>query len=363
MARRALLVGINDYRSIQDLRGCLSDVENIRHVLKTCLGFRNNDIRAVMDSRATKNGILKRLHYMADTAQAGDYLFFHFSGHGSQVRDRDGDELNDHMDELLCPWDMDWDGTYILDDDLEDVFKKIPDGVNFEVIMDCCHSGWDTGATAPVGGTRDIRFTPPDPGAGERDIVSRYLNPPRDIIARHEGEEDFMSASRSFSESDNRSTSKHVLWAGCLPTQTSADAFIDGDYHGAFTYHFCMHMRQARGNISRAVLLERIRESLRNKGYSQLPQLACSPEAAQKRPLQFPNLPEEHRLLFLTQPNMRGNDVMEMQGALRKAGYDMEPDGCFGPYTRIVVMKFQRRNGLLEDGIVGPAVLAAITGK
>ena len=58
-------------------------------------------------------------------AQPGDVLVFYYSGHGSQVRDRNGDELTDGLDEIICPYDMDWDrGTYILDDDLDAIFAS-----------------------------------------------------------------------------------------------------------------------------------------------------------------------------------------------------------------------------------------------
>jgi hypothetical protein len=68
------------------------------------------------------------LHPPPKDAKAGDKLLFHFSGHGSQIRDRDGDELKDQLDEIICPHDMDWNGTYIVDDDLKAVFSKLPAG-------------------------------------------------------------------------------------------------------------------------------------------------------------------------------------------------------------------------------------------
>ena len=141
MSRKALLVGINDYKGISDLRGCVNDVTNMRSILKTYLGFQNADIRLLTDSRATKANIITRLNWLVRGAKAGDYLIFHFSGHGSQVRDRDGDELSDRMDELLCPYDMNWEGNYITDDDLRAIFKKLPQGVLLEVFLDSCHSG------------------------------------------------------------------------------------------------------------------------------------------------------------------------------------------------------------------------------
>jgi g-D-glutamyl-meso-diaminopimelate peptidase len=53
---------------------------------------------------------------------------------------------------------------------------------------------------------------------------------------------------------------------------------------------------------------------------------------------------------------MSGTDVMEMQAMLRKIGYNPGPiDGVFGAQTRNAVQRFQRRFGLVPDGIVGPA--------
>ncbi|MDA2918884.1 caspase family protein [Desulfobacterota bacterium AH_259_B03_O07] len=80
MAQRALLVGINDYKGISDLRGCLNDVTNMRNILKTYLGFTNKDIRVLVDDRATKENILYRLKWMVKKAKPGDSLYFTFRG-------------------------------------------------------------------------------------------------------------------------------------------------------------------------------------------------------------------------------------------------------------------------------------------
>jgi hypothetical protein len=368
MARRALLVGINDYRGISDLRGCRNDVLNIRSILKDYLGFTNNDIRAVVDDRATKAGILHRLEYMVDVAQPGDFMVFHFSGHGTQIRDRDGDELEDHLDELLCPWDMSWDGTFILDDDLDRIFRRVPEGAHLEVFLDCCHSGTGT-RSADLG--RPPELGPP---AESPQPVPRYLPPPLDIELRAEGEEERLGAPRGFmtgNRSGGRSTLNHVLWSGSMANQTSADAPIDGEFHGAFTYFFCRHMRETGGNISRRNLLERIRSSLKRRGLWQIPQLVCPTEAAyEQHPLQFPadevdpidstSIPR--RMLRLTTPYMRGEDVREVQAALARAGYRISADGVFGPHSRRIVMQYQRDKGLMVDGIVGNQVYGALFG-
>lgn len=263
MKKRALLVGVNDYLEINDLRGCINDVTNMRSILKTYLGFRNRDIRVLVDDRATKKNILYRLERMVSQAKSGDFLVFHFSGHGSQIRDRDGDELEDHMDELLCPYDMNWDNGFITDDDLNRIFGKLKENVLLEVFLDSCHSGT---------GLKDISLGRPAELGPENPTLFRYVEPPLDIDCRSEGEEEDLEPVKHFNMMD-RDTVHHILWAGCKAKQASADAYIDGSYNGAFTYYFCKHVRATAGRISRRELMRRVCASLSYHGYSQIPQL------------------------------------------------------------------------------------------
>ena len=273
MKKHALLVGINDYRNVNDLQGCINDVTNVRNILKTFFGFSNNDIRVLTDERATKRNILSRLERMVKKSKKGDQLIFHFSGHGSQIRDRDNDELKDHMDELICPYNMNWDDGYITDDMLRAILDQLPKGVKMEIILDSCYSGT---------GSRDIGVESAF-GSGPRLLFkNRFLRPPIDIECRYQGDENDMEATRTFS-SDKAITLNHVLWAGCKDNQTSADAYIDGRYNGAFTYYFCKHIRESRGDISRAELHSRITNSLDHNEYNQLPQLECSDNLKNER--------------------------------------------------------------------------------
>ena len=99
MAKRALLVGVNDYRSANDLQGCVNDVLDMHFTLRSLFGFKTKEIRVLTDCRATSKNITHRLEWLVEGAKAGDFLVFHFSGHGSQIRDREGDELADNLDE------------------------------------------------------------------------------------------------------------------------------------------------------------------------------------------------------------------------------------------------------------------------
>ncbi len=354
MARRALLVGINDYgNDYMNLRGCINDISNMRDILKTYYGFTNDEIRVVVDSRATRENIIHRLEWMIEESKPGDFFVFHFAGHGSQIRDRSGDELSDHLDEILCPVDVDFDGYYIVDDDLEQIFSKLDPNVLLEVFLDCCHSGSGTRAFNPSmfeeGGRRP-----------------RYLPPPFDITSRFEGEEDTLPKTRSF-HAEKRSTRNHVLWSACRSDQLASDAQVGGNYNGAFTYYFCKHIRDSGGGLSRRLLIERVQNSLKYHGYQQIPQLQIEQESLwDQNPLEIDRgmiSPESgsapfegERLIYLKTPYMRGPDVNRVQDALSKKGYSLIPDGVYGPKTETYIKDFQQKNGLHVDGVVGPAL-------
>ncbi len=69
-------------------------------------------------------------------------LIFHYSGHGSQVADVSGDEI-DKKDETICPHDFAEAGM-IKDDDFRSMLRDLPEGVNLDVFLDSCHSGTGT---------------------------------------------------------------------------------------------------------------------------------------------------------------------------------------------------------------------------
>lgn len=101
--KKAFIVGINKYLDRgNDLRGCVNDAENIYHALIDLYKFNPDNIRVLTDKRATKSAILERLNWLVKDNQPGDDLVFHYSAHGSQIRDREGDELEDGLDEILC---------------------------------------------------------------------------------------------------------------------------------------------------------------------------------------------------------------------------------------------------------------------
>jgi len=67
------------------------------------------------------------------------------------------------------------------------------------------------------------------------------------------------------------------------------------------------------------------------------------------------------RLLVIGAPQLRGDDVVELQDALNQLGFDCgRPDGIFGPATVRALEDFQRNSGLTADGVCGPHTIRAL---
>lgn len=262
--KRALCVGINNFKNLPSaaLNGCINDANDMGTLLENLLGFSSSDIVKLTDKNATKDNIIKNLKEMVDGAKAGKYsnLVFSLSSHGTQVPDLSEDEP-DRVDEAFCPHDLaqkgnNWDPKYIItDDELRDLFIQLPENVLLEVYLDTCHSG--TGLKAV-----DLLL----------DRKPRYLPPPS------------MEAFQVINGKRQRGLNKallekgithHILWAACRADQTSADAQIDGAYHGAFTFYFCKEMNTTKNKLSRNEVLEKVRKDLLTGNYTQIPQLEC----------------------------------------------------------------------------------------
>lgn len=265
MAKRAVLIGINKYQIPgSDLNGCVNDVKNLSGALKTYYGFADKDITTLTDLQATKKAMQAAIKKLIASGKKGDTLLLHYSGHGSNVPDDNGDEA-DHRDEILCPTDLDWKDT-LRDDWLRKTFDKLRAGVSLTVIMDCCHSGTNTRA-----------ILPPDVPVRER-----FLPCPLDLMATESGRRlrgalrgKLGKAPRGRKRKSDivQADIRELLITGCRDTQTSADADIDGTYNGALTYYLVESIKEAEGKLTYRELHQRTVAKLKQNDYDQVPQL------------------------------------------------------------------------------------------
>jgi hypothetical protein len=123
--RKALLIGINYFGQKGQLRGCINDVKNMSNYLNENFGYAREDMVILTDdqqnpmSQPTKANLLRAMHWLVKDAKPNDSLFFHFSGHGGQTPDLDGDE-EDGYDECIYPVDFRQAG-HIVDDQMHNI--------------------------------------------------------------------------------------------------------------------------------------------------------------------------------------------------------------------------------------------------
>lgn len=265
---KALCVGINKFQYLPPnafLNGCVNDANDMVKLLTTYLGFKKADITVLLDSKATKANIMKNLKEIVDESRKGNcnYVVFSCSSHGSYMPDKNNDEP-DNVDEVFLPYDAkadnasdNWDRDHvIIDDELGDLFAQIPSDAILEAFLDTCHSG--TGLKAlDLLMNRRIRFIPPpSPMAIERG----------EGIRSHGMREALL-------EKDMKN---HILWSGCKADQTSADAIIENEWHGAFTYYLYKFIKAQNNDMTRKEIITKTRTDLKKEKYTQIPQLECN---------------------------------------------------------------------------------------
>lgn len=150
----ALIVAISKYAPSTGWNNLSSanDIPLVKEALKR-QGFKDENIRIITDREATKQGILNAIQQqLIDKANPGDICVFHFSGHGEQVYDDNGDEA-DGYDEALVTYDAPMEyqpgvEKHLRDDEfglkLEQIRTKLGSNGNLLVIVDACHSGTST---------------------------------------------------------------------------------------------------------------------------------------------------------------------------------------------------------------------------
>jgi hypothetical protein len=209
--RRALCVGINAYASAP-LSGCVADAQRWASQLQA-IGFEPP--RMLIDGQATRQGILDALDDLFAKSSPGDVLVFQAAGHGTTVPDLNGDEPNG-QDQAFCPYDFQ-SGALLIDDDVADLFTRVPPGVLLTCFFDFCHSGTATrfavGRTSGVAGSR-ARFIPPTTAIVEAHVAFRGPEGKRAAPTAQRGP-DFM---------------REVVFSACRPDEVAWESGGAGDF-------------------------------------------------------------------------------------------------------------------------------------
>jgi len=142
--RKALLIGINYVNdSYARLYGCINDAVQTKYFLQDAYGYSENDIVLMRDDgydnsiKPTLQNILSQLSELVNHSSSCEEIWVHYSGHGTQINDNNGDEI-DGKDEVIVPCDYRQSGV-IRDDVLFAILSKTK--CKTYLVIDCCNSG------------------------------------------------------------------------------------------------------------------------------------------------------------------------------------------------------------------------------
>ncbi|HEY3704518.1 MAG TPA: caspase family protein [Terracidiphilus sp.] len=229
----ALLIGINNYQypnAVSPLAGSVNDVEDMRQLLIGKFGFPPENILSLTNAQATHAAILNAIKtQLIAKAHPGDIVVFHYSGHGSQMKDVTG-AMASGLDETIVPYDSRDPQGKVFDisgAELHPLLVQLASKTsNVTFILDSCHSG------TLVRGAR-VRSIPPD---------TREVSPA--AVA------EIKSASRNVSPADTAASPKFAFISAATSRESAFEHVADGKDHGALTFFLGQQLRSARAGAT-----------------------------------------------------------------------------------------------------------------
>lgn len=241
--RYALCIGNNYPGTDSELSGCVNDA----HDWADLLAREGYDVTVLTET--PKAVAVERLKAMVAKAGWGDRIVFTYSGHGSWIPDRSGDEA-DHRDEVMCMADF-RNGGLLVDDEIQQIFSALKSGVGALTLSDSCFSASVNRVVGPV-----VKGT------------SRFMSPAKFTDLTERQVEEMEKAVPSLP----RPTTS--LISGCADVEFSYDAWFENDTraNGAFT-RAAIDTYQRGASLAR--WYNRIREQLPSDAYPQSPELTA----------------------------------------------------------------------------------------
>ena len=220
MAKKALLIGINYYNTANELNGCIEDIKNVRNALVDAYNYPVGNIVMLRDDQTsaallpTRSNILAQLSALVQQSSRLEEIWVHYSGHGSYVRDQNGDEFSGR-DSTIVPCDFAKSGV-IVDDELLTLLRLVKPTCRVILLFDSCFSGSVCDLPWSFEFIAGNTFS--------RSLLNR-------VVVTHPN---------------------MYMMSGCKDTQTSADIYVASNkaYAGAFTNAFLECLRACGHNTN-----------------------------------------------------------------------------------------------------------------
>ena len=304
---RALLVGINAYPDPANrLEGCVNDTFLMSGVLQE-YGFDAQDIRLLLDERATRNAMVDRMDWLVDGMRPNDVRVLFYSGHGTQIPSYGPLAEPDGMDESLVPYDFDWTGeTAFTDKEFLKFYSQLPYASHFLGVFDCCHAGGMTRGASRVRGLdppddvrhRSLRWSKDDQMWVPRDWVPKRDRPNRlfssdarkatDPRSRQLGQATLMrSKTLGVNRQQDRTRELYghkgpympLLMYACGESELASEYEHGSVSYGAFSFVLARSLREMKQGASPQTLQSAVKATatqLSRLGYDQSPEMIGS---------------------------------------------------------------------------------------
>ncbi|MCU0903982.1 MAG: caspase family protein [Tabrizicola sp.] len=193
----ALLIGVNQYPSLEErwwLKGPANDVQLVAQYLtsEAPVRFAAQNVKVLSDGVAgaeapTLGAIRGAFAELTAEVRPGDFVYLHFSGHGTQAPALDPTTELDGLDELFLPVDIGpWSDQVgevenaLVDDEIGALIDGLrAKGASVWAVFDSCHSGTATRAVEVADDDVRLRQLPPEALGIDMDAVevSRSVDP------------------------------------------------------------------------------------------------------------------------------------------------------------------------------------------
>lgn len=241
--KKALLIGINYTNTDNELNGCINDCIHMKELLIQSFGYDETNIICLTDDtddKPTKHNILHEFNKLVDNVDKDDTLCFFYSGHGTQIKDDENDEISGFDDAIYT-----LDKQVIIDDDILDILTKL-NGAHITLFFDCCHSGTMC----------DLQYN------------MRYKGK---LTKQH---------FEIWTEKSKSINGSVCMFSGCLDKQVSLDISFQGkktiENDGAFTFMLLECIKEQHHNITNKDLLINLHNHLKKNKFEQIPQFSCN---------------------------------------------------------------------------------------
>lgn len=222
----AIHTGSNYSKQQYKLNGCLNDVVDFINLLDAWFKVPKINTKSFIGADFKKSELAAYARKLIAILKPEDTLLYSNSSHGLKIPDLSGDEVDGYDEALLTD-----DGKTISDDEIFALLTKIVKGCLVLGWFDNCHAG-----------TMDRSIDPRD--------NYHYIN--SSVLC------------------------SAVLYFGCKEQGTSADAFINNRYNGAFTFCQFEVLQKYKYRLTYLELLVEINKTLKAHKFKQIAQMACS---------------------------------------------------------------------------------------